>query len=169
MAKYLKNLNGNLTEESTLTVSAGAGSATRIPELDGTGRLDVTFMPMSVISESVVTTAGEGLTAGDFVYYTGTGTAMKAVATAVGTQAQGFVLATTALSGTVTVYNLSGVNTSVTGLTPGAQYYLSGTTAGSVVVAASIPTGTGKISQRLGFAATATNLQVAILQPIVLA
>ena len=52
--KVLKNNAGTLTEETTLTTSAGAGDANKIPALNASGVLDATIV------NSVTTSAGAG-------------------------------------------------------------------------------------------------------------
>ena len=44
MPKLLKQVSGQLTEESTVTTSSGAGSANRVPELNASGVLDATII-----------------------------------------------------------------------------------------------------------------------------
>lgn len=54
MPSLLKNVSGQITAESSLATSAGAGSAGRIPELNGSGVLDATIV------NSKNTSAGAG-------------------------------------------------------------------------------------------------------------
>ncbi len=72
--------------------------------------------------------------------------------------AHGFVLTAVASAAAGTVYPLDALNTAITGLTPGADYYLG--TAGGVVTPALDPTtsATGLIDQKLGIAYSATEL-----------
>jgi hypothetical protein len=53
MAKYIANVTGQLTEIAGISTSAGAGDAGKIPQLDGTGRLDATLMPVGLGAESL--------------------------------------------------------------------------------------------------------------------
>lgn len=196
--KYLKNNAGNAIEESSVdtsagagdagkivalnssgvldstivnskTSSAGAGDSGKIPALDGAGLLDNSFMPVGVGADTAPITASEALTAGDFVnIHISSGIKVrKADATTSGKEADGFVLASVSSSATATVY-FRGSNTAVSGLTAGTEYMLS-TTAGGVVAVASPPTGTGKINQILGKAASATVLNFHRGIPIILA
>lgn len=95
-AKYIKNNAGQLTEESALTTSAGAGDSGKIPALnasgvldstivnsktssagagdsgkvvalDGAGRIDSTMMPVGIGADTASITASEALAAGDLV------------------------------------------------------------------------------------------------------
>jgi hypothetical protein len=170
MPKLLKNVAGDLTEEATVPVSAGPTSAGKVPELDSTGHLDVTLMPVGYGTDVITgAVAGEALTAGDMVYLDSTGKYFRADANTISKAAQGYVMATTPVNGTTTVY-LGDTNTAVTGLTPGLFYFLSAATPGKLVPATSLPVGTGKIIQRLGFAQSTTALHLNIQQtPFILA
>lgn len=168
MAKYLKLSLGDTVEETSLPSSAGTSSAGRIPELDPSGRLDMTMMPVGVGLDVTFTTAGEALSAGDFVYFDTQGRALRADATTVTKAAQGFTTTGVIMGANVNIY-YNESNTGVTGLTPGISYFLSGLNPGKMVTSDSLPIGTGKIIQRLGFAQTATSLHSAIKTPIILA
>ena len=94
--KFIKNVNGQLTEETALTTSAGAADANKIPALnasgildativnatttstgtgsagkvvalDASGRIDVSAMPVGVAADVQIVTASEALSAGDYV------------------------------------------------------------------------------------------------------
>lgn len=54
MPKFLKQVSGVLTEESTIATSAGAGDAAKVPQLNGSGVLDLT------ITNGKNTSAGAG-------------------------------------------------------------------------------------------------------------
>lgn len=195
--KYLKNNAGNAIEETSVdasagagdagkivalnasgvldstivnskTTSAGAGDSGKIPALDSAGLLDSSFMPVGVGADTAPITASEALTAGDFVnIHISSGIKVrKADATTAGKEADGFVLASVSSSATATVY-FRGSNTAVSGLTAGTEYVLS-TTAGGVLAVASAPTGTGKVNQRLGKAASANVLNFQRGMPITL-
>lgn len=97
------------------------------------------------------------LAVGDLAYITGSGVIAAAQASAISTIAQGFIViagtvsppvnATIAFSGEVT-----GVG--ITGLTPGAELYLSA--ASPKVFTETAPTAGGTVVQPLGFAVTAS-------------
>lgn len=156
MAKYLKNNAGQIQEEATIATSAGAGDATKIPHLDGNGRLDTSFMPSGIGADTKIIVASEALAAGDFVnIHNATGAKVrKADASTSGKEAHGFVLAAVANAANATVY-FEGANTQVTGLTPGVVF-LSAATPGAA--AATAPSGTGQMVQRLGIAVSATEI-----------
>jgi hypothetical protein len=154
--------NGAQSEYSGKATSAGAGDAGEFPILDGTGKLDVTFMPNGFGSDVTVLVAGEALSAGDFVYVTGAGTAMKADATAFAKRAMGYVLSSVTNGGNASVY-FDESNSSLSGLTPGGMYYLSATSGLATLTA---PTNSGQFVQELGIATSATSLHVNIKTPI---
>lgn len=220
--KLLKQNGGTLTEETTLTTSAGAADANKVPalnasgvldstivnskttsagagdagklpalnasgilddtiinatvtsaagkivKLDGSGKLDVTVMPVGIGADTAPIVASEALAAGDFVNIwnnAGVANIRKADASTSGKEAHGFVLTAVSASASGTVY-FEGTNTQCTGLTPGVQF-LSAATAGKSVSAA--PTGTGKVVRRIGFAISATAMNFDACDPIVLA
>lgn len=167
MAKFLTNSSGTITEASTVATSAGAGDATKIPALDGTGKLDTTFMPVGLGADTQIITASETLAAGDLVNVwnsAGSFKVRKADAATSGKEAHGFVLAVVTSGNPATVY-FEGSNTQVTSLLPGV-YFLSATTPGLVTQTA--PSGSGQIVQRVGFASSATVLNFQSEVPIVL-
>lgn len=109
--------------------------------------------------------ASETLSAGNIVNIwddAGTTKVRKAKAS-VGFEAHGFVLSAAAISESVPVF-FSGKNTALSGLTPGATYYLS-TTAGAITATA--PGAVNNVWQPVGEAFSATGLnfqkQISIL------
>lgn len=165
--KYLTNNGGTITEIAALATSAGAGSANAIPALDGSGRLDNSFMPSGIGADTQAITASEALAAGDFVnVWNSTGAKVrKADASVAGKEAHGYVLAAVSSSATATVF-FDDLNNQVTGMTPGVVY-LSATTPGQATGTA--PSGSGQVVQRIGVAVSATAIHAAFVQPIALA
>lgn len=157
------NTNGTQQEYSGISTSAGAGSAGEIPKLDAAGKLDITFLPAGVGQDAVTATAGEALSAGNFVYFNGSGQVLKADATAIGKQARGYVNSSFSNGATATVF-FDDTNTGLTGLTPGSTYYLD-STSGAVTTTA--PTTSNYIVQEVGFATSSTSLRVNIQEPII--
>lgn len=153
---YINTTTGDFTERAAVTSSAGAGDAGKIPGLDGTGKLDTSFMPVGIGADTQAITTSEALAAGDLVnVWSSTGAkARKADATAAGKKARGFVLASVISGGTATVY-FEGTITGLTGLTAGAEYFLS-TTAGTPT--ATPPTGSGNVIQSIGVATSTTTI-----------
>ncbi len=194
--KFIRNNAGTLTEEAAVVDTAGAADAGRIPalnasgvldptllnaknasagaadagklaQLDGAGRLSPTMMPVGFGDDTKTITASEALAAGNVVNVWndgGTAKARKADATTAGKEAHGFVLAAVASGANATVY-FEGANTACTGLTPGPQYL--STTAG--LISATAPSGSGNVVQRVGFAVSATEMNLQVGIPVVLA
>jgi hypothetical protein len=166
--KYLKNNSGQLAEVEATAVSTGATEAGKILALDGSGKLDVSVLPSGLGATTKVAATTENLSSGEIVNLfndSGTVKARKADASN-GRRAHGFVLAATTSPANATVY-LDGTITGLTGLTPGAAYYLSGATAGAVTATA--PTTASYISQEVGIALSSTELNFEENQPILLA
>lgn len=193
--KFIKNLAGALTEEAALLTSAGAADADKLPALnasgyldativnskttsagagdtgkvvalDASGRIDSSMMPVGVGADTVILTTSEALAAGDLVnVWSSTGAKVrKADATTAGKEAHGFVLAAFGNATSATVY-FEGSNTAVTGLTPG-PVFLS-ITAG--LATSTAPSASGNIVQRVGFATSATSINMQSQPPVTLA
>lgn len=161
--KYLHLPSSGVPTERELTVtSSGAGDAGKGVALASDGRLDSSVMPVGVGASTITVATSENLSAGDLVnLYSNSGTinARKADASTAnaGKIAHGFVLAGTTSPNNATVYiGQASVNSGVSGLTVGAEYFLSGSTAGGVTATA--PTTAGHLLQRVGVARSATEL-----------
>jgi hypothetical protein len=166
--KYIKNNAGQLAEVEATVTSSGAGNAGDIVALDSSGKLDTTVLPTGIGATTKLAATTENLSAGDLVnLYNDSGTikARKADASN-GRRAVGFVLSSVTSPNNATVY-LDGTITGLTGLTPGAAYYLSGSSAGAATATA--PTTSGYISQEIGIALSATEINFEEQQPITLA
>lgn len=151
---------------NAVNVSAGAGDANKIPQLDAAGRLDSTMLPVGVGADTASITTSEALAAGDFVnIHNSSGAKVrKADATTAGKEAHGFVLAGVGAAAAATVY-FEGTNNQVSGQTPGPVFLQ--TTAGA---AGSTPPATaGNVVQKLGVAISATAINFERGEPIVLA
>lgn len=161
--KYLGlNASGIPTEVEGLVTSAGAGDAGKIPALDTDGRLNSSVMPTGVGASTITVASSENLAAGDLVNLwndSGTIKARKADAStaSAGKRAHGFVLAAVTSPANATVYiGQASINSGVSGLTVGSEYFLSGGTAG--LVTATAPTTAGHLVQSVGVARSATEL-----------
>jgi hypothetical protein len=166
--KYIKNNSGQLAEVEATVSSTGATEAGKIVALDGSGKLDVSTLPTGIGATTKVAATTENLSAGNLVNLfndSGTIKARKADASN-GRRAHGFVLTGTTSPNNATVY-LDGTITGLTGLTPGAAYYLSGSTAGAATATA--PSTAGYISQEIGIALSDTEINFEEQQPITLA
>ena len=146
--------------------SAGAGDSAKVVQLDSSGRIDTTMMPVGVAADVAVLTTSEAIASGDFVnIWNSTGAKVrKADATVAGKEAHGFVLTGVGSGVSATVY-FEGSNTAVSGQTPGVAFL--STTAG--LATSTVPTGSGNVVQRLGFATSATSINFNSEMPIVLA
>lgn len=153
---------GAQSEYAGKASSAGAGDAGEFLILGGDGKLDPTVLPNGVGADAITAVAGEALIAGDFVYITAGGTVMKADATTFAKRAMGYVTAAVANAGTATVF-FDESNSALSGLTPGAKYFLSATAG---LATATAPTTAGQFVQCLGIATSATSLHVNIQEPI---
>jgi hypothetical protein len=155
--KFLTIIGNAISEAVSIVTSAGAGDAGKIPELDGTGRLSSTVMPVGIGADTKSIVTSENLAAGNVVNVfdnAGTPTARRADATAVGKEAVGFVLAATTSPAAALVY-FEGSITGLSGLTVGAEYFVS-TTAGTVTPTA--PAATGNRMQSVGRAISTTEI-----------
>lgn len=157
MAKPLERdaSSGKFTETQPVTTSAGSGDAGKLIQLDGSGKLDASAMPPGFGVSTYVANASGAISAGDAVYVNASSLIARASAAVSGNPAIGFVLLG-ATNGTPATMYRSGDNTAVTGLTPGARYYLSDSTPGAIT--ATPVTGADKLSQYVGTALSATAL-----------
>lgn len=163
--KYIFNNAGNLKEKEGLVTSAGAGDAGKIVALDAAGKLDTTLMPTGVGPQTASIVSSENLSAGDLVNVwddSGTPKVRKADATAVGKQADGFVLAGVTAPAAATVY-FNGTLTGLAGMTGGARQYLS-TTPGARTATA--PSSAGNVVQYIGKAISSSAIAFNPLDPI---
>jgi len=154
--KFLRLVNGLLTEVFGVQTSAGVGNAGDLVSLDDTGRIDATMMPVGIGADTVALPATEALAAGAWVnIYSNAGTASVRNADASGGNAKaadGFVLAAVTNGGTATVYK-EGNNGQVSGQTGGSDVYLSATPGVGTHTA---PSTSGHVVQRIGKAVGAT-------------
>ena len=163
--KYIEQDAGSLKEVEALDSSSGAGDAGSIIALNSQGKLDASMLPTGIGADTVVLPATENLSAGDLInVYDASGTASvrKADATTIGKEAVGFVLDAVTSGGNATVY-FEGTNDQVAGVTIGLQFLDTATAGGSTATA---PTGSGNVVQRIGFATSATAINVEFGQPI---
>lgn len=165
--KYLQHDTAGGFQEVVATAVGGTGQANKIPALDLSGRLDTTMMPTGVGAETSTIPAFGALAAGDLVNVfndVGVIRVRKADASNAVAPAHGFVLSAVPDTANATVY-WSGLNSSVTGLTPGV-HYLSITAGTSNHVA---PATAGNVVQKVGIAISSTVLSFNPQDPILLA
>ena len=149
-------LGWNLIE--TIGTSAGAGSAGKIPHLSAEGTLDPSFLPSSE-ADKTSCPASENLSAGDRVsqWYDDGALKVRKADASNGRKADGFVSAAVASGQTAAVYH-DGTQTELSGLVPGAPYYLSATTPGGIVPIDEVRTQSGDLVQYIGKAKSPTTL-----------
>ena len=158
--KYLALVSGVIKEVFGVQTSSGVSDANKIPALDSTGKLDITLMPVGVTAEALTILASENLSAGDLVnFYSNAGTlnVRRADASSNAKFANGFVLSAVTSGQNATVY-LEGLNTAVSGLTVGAEYWLSSTTPGGLVGVGALPATANYIIQPIGTANSASSI-----------
>lgn len=162
--KFIKiSTGGDLTEANPITTSAGSSNAGQIIATNAAGQIDSTLLPNST---TITVTASEAIAAGAMINIwlnAGNVAVRNADNTALAKQAHGFAPAAISSSASGTVSLWDGENTGLSGLTIGATYFLG--TAGAVTMTP--PTATASIVQKIGAARSATELSVAIQQPIV--
>ena len=164
--KFLRLVNGVLTEIFGVQASAGAGNAGDLVSLDDSGRIDNSMMPVGIGADTSTISASETLAAGDWVnVWNNSGAKVrKADATTAGKEAHGFVLAAVTSGNPATVY-FEGTNTQVSGQTPGPVFLQ--TTAG--VGGPTVPSASGNVVQQIGVAVSATAVNFERSTPVVLA
>lgn len=147
---------------TSIQSSVGAGDAGMIPALDVNGKLDITMFPGG-LANTIIAVASEDLPAGcpvNLFDATGTPKLRKADATSAGKRCHGFTQAAFLTGVSATAFR-DGEITGLTGLTDGAEYYLS-TTAGALVTDVSTYTTSGILIQHLGVAHGTTVLALGI-------
>lgn len=165
--KFLRLINGVITEVFGIQTSAGAANAGDVPVLDDTGRLDGSMMPVGIGADTATITASETLAAGNWVNVwndASTAKVRKADATTAGKEVHGFVLSAVTSGNPATVY-FEGTNTQVTGQTPGPVYLQTTAGAGGTT----IPSASGNVVQQVGVALSATAVNFERNTPVVLA
>lgn len=166
MAIKLIKINTNGTQEtySGSTTSSGTSSSGEFIATNSSGKIDISFLPPGIGEDAIIAIAGESLSSGDMVYIDNLGKVFKADATTIAKQARGYVTESFASGVNAKVF-FDDSNSFLTGLTPGATYFLSASTPGKVTTTP--PTTSGTIIQEVGFASSATNLRVNIQEPII--
>lgn len=183
---------GRLRQAVALLVSTGASDGEKIVATSANGKLDDSLMGASTTGNSVVVktlpdgtidpslmpagiganvvniTASEALAANDLVNIwndAGTPKIRKADATVEGKEADGYVKASVALNAVGATYLGSRIS-GLTGKTPGARQYLS-TTAG--LMTETPLAGSGNVSQWVGTAVSATEVDFKKSEPVTIA
>lgn len=170
MAKFLDrdSILGKLKQIIPIITSSGASDGGKIAQTDASGRWDASLMPVGFGDSVKSIEASEALSAGDFVNIWNDGGSekvRKADATSPGKEAHGYVVDAFSSGQSALVYR-DGANTALSGLTPGARYYLSTTAGGATTTPVSA---SGAIHQMVGVAATASELEFEPEDVVVLA
>lgn len=159
--KYQTRVAGQNVLVAATQVSAGAANAGDLVALGSDGKIDSSMVTGGSGPSTAPYVASEAIGAGKFVnIYSNAGTMnIRLADNSNNRPANGFVIAAVANAGTGAVYELDAVNTALTGLTPGANYFL-GTAGGVITPALDASTATaGIIDQKLGFAKSASELK----------
>jgi hypothetical protein len=167
--RFLNIVAGRIQQIVALVVSTGAPDANKLVATGADGRLDESLMPVGIGADIAVRPASENLAGGDKVNIWndgGTVRVRKADATAAGKETDGFVLGAATSGQDATVY-FEGRNTSLTGLTPGARYYLSAAVPGGITTTP--PSATGNVVQYVGRAISETELAFEATDGIIIA
>lgn len=146
---------GQALAEVAATQAGGSGNENKVPALGTDGRLAASMLPTGVAPEVKVGNAFENLAANALVYFKTDGTVANATAAVSGKYATGWVSGAVTAGDPATV-QMEGSITGLTGLTIGAPYFLSSTTAGGITTTA--PTASGTLWQQVGVALSATEL-----------
>lgn len=168
-----RNPTTGVSTSMSAAVVGGAAAVNAIVATNASGVIDASFLPAGIGLDIVVVPASENLAAGAQVnLYASSGTgnptnarnADSATAGA-GKRADGFVLAAVTSGNNASVYR-SGMNTALTGLTPGTPYWMG---ASGVATSTIPPESPGTTAQRLGVAINTTTLDEQISDPIAIA
>jgi len=166
--KPLQLVNGKITQVEATVVSAGAGDAGEIVALDSSGKIDVSVLPTGLGPNVKLVLASENIGAGKYVnIFDNTGTANVRLAdNSNSREAHGFLLDAVTSGNNATVY-FEGTNNDLSGLTSGARQFLG--TAGGVTSTPPTFAGGATISQLVGTAISATEIDTDIDDIVVLA
>lgn len=154
---YARRVAGVWREFLGTVLSTGVANAGDIVALDDTGHLDASLMPVGFGTDVKPLVASEALSAGNLVNVwssAGTEAVRKADATTEGKPCDGYVLDTVTSGATVSVYFGRKI-TGLTGIVPGARYYLSKTPGGFTATPVS---GVGAVDQLIGKGISATEI-----------
>ena len=159
--RILSLIDGIATGAAALVSSAGSADAGKLVATGDNGRLDESLMPEGIGANITPAVASEAIGAGKFINFHSVGGVLniRLADNSNNRPANGFVKEAVANAATGQVYQLDTTNSNLSGLTPGAKYYL-GLAGGVVAVAlgAQNDNNFGNISQYIGTAKSATEL-----------
>jgi len=164
--KPIQLVNGELQEVEASDTSAGAADAGKVPALNAAGKIDDTLLPDGVGADAITGTASGAISAGKLInIFDDGGTRSFRVADASnGREAHAFANDPIADAASGSVLK-EGTMAGLTGLTIGGPVYLG--TNGDVTQTA--PTTSGHISQRVGIAVSATEVDFEKARKVTLA
>lgn len=165
--KPLQLVNGVLTQVEGQTSSAGVADAGKMVALNNQGKVDLTMLPTGIGPDTALLVASENISAGDYInIWNDTGTPKVRLADNSNNRpAHGFVLNAFTTGQNALIY-FEGGNSGLSGLTPGARYYLD--TAGNATSTPPVSPG-AQISQFLGIAINTTTINTDIDDEVILA
>lgn len=160
--RFLTRDEGKTKQKQATVKSTGAVDGGSILALDESGRLDPSVLPTGVGVQVDIIPASEALDSGDYVnIFDDAGVAkVRKADNSNGRYADGFVLTAVATSADASVYPLDGVNSAMTSLQAGKEYWLG--VAGDVIdtpLDESDVLNANKISQQIGKALSDTELR----------
>lgn len=168
--KVLRRVAGQTIQYTPVVASAGAADGGKFVALGPDGKLDSSVYNAGTGVSTRPIVASEAIGAGKFVneYLNAGALNIRLADNSNGRPAHGFVIAAVASAGTGAVYDLDAVNSGLSGLTIGSDYFLG--TAGGVITPALDATtaATGAIDQKLGKALSVTELKTQDFDYVVL-
>lgn len=166
---FLARVAGKTKQIIATVVSAGAADAGKVVALDDSGRLDQSLLPTGVGANTVSVVASEAIGAGKFVdLWLDAGVLKTRLADNSNQRpAWGYVKTAVALAGTATVYRLNTVNSALSGLVAGSDYWL-GTAGGVTDTPLDPDASSGLMDQYLGKASSETELVTVEHAPVYL-
>ena len=159
--------NGLNRVVTAISESTGIASALQIVATGTDGKISTTFFPSGIGSASEVIQSSEALSANSFVniFMDGANRRVRLADSSNNRPANGFVQVAVNANSNATII-LQGLNTGLTGLTPGVRYFLAAT--GGVTDTPNITT-SGVICQELGIAISTSSLNFEYNSPIAIA
>ena len=171
MNRFLTILvDGKQYLKTAIASSRGSVDKDSLVATGASGKLDISLMPAGLDISAETMTAGEAISAGDFVNIFNDGGARKVrLADAANNRpAHGFVLANISNAATGTIYT-SGINSSLGNLTPGEKYFLGivpGKIRKDLSASAAIAIKSGEFIQTLGTAISTNTIRFEFDEPI---
>lgn len=166
---FLARVAGRYVVLAATIISAGVASAGKLVGLGSDGRLDASVLPLGVGANVVTATAAEAIGAGKFVelFYDVGVLKMRLADNSNLRVAWGYVKTAVDADAGGTAYRLNTVNANLSGLVPGADYWL-GTAGGIISTPLDAEEDAGTLDQYLGRASSATELVTVEHSPVYL-